>query len=169
VKKVLLFLLIVALGAYAYWPYLTAKKLEDAFRSADKEALSRLIDFPAVRQSLKDQVRAKMNAESAETPAPPNSHPAKVKAASLAAVVADKVIDSMVTVDSIAKYLRLEAAVNSGTPMTLQDKTWDGPTRFSASAADNTRFRFRFTGVDGWRVVSVEPGEKLGRQAVIPR
>jgi hypothetical protein len=169
VKKVLLFLLIVALGAYAYWPYYTAKKLEDAFRAADKDALSRIINFPAVRQSLKEQVRAKLDAEAAQNAQAKNGKPTQAKPTSLAAIVADKVIDSMVTVDSIAKYLKLEAAVNSGASMTLQDQTWEGPTRFRASAADNTRFHFHFTGVDGWRVISVEPGDKLGRQATIPR
>jgi hypothetical protein len=53
--------------------------------------------------------------------------------------------------------------------MTLQEKTWHTPTKFSARATDNSRFNFHFTGIDGWRVVSVEPGELLGRQAQIPR
>jgi len=172
VKKVLLLLLFAVAGVYVYWPYRTAVKLEDAFRAADKDALNRLIDFPAVRQSLKDQMKAKMNAEVESAPAKTveaTRTPTKVFSAMLAGTVADKVIDTMVTPDAIARFLKVEAAVGSGTSMKLQQKTWHTPTKFSARATDNSRFNFRFTGIDGWRVVAVEPGEMLGRHAQIPR
>ena len=171
-KKVLLLVLAAAAGVYIYWPYRTAVKLEDAFRAADKLALDRLIDFPAVRQSLKEQVKAKMNAEAAAELSPEgNTAPTQTKLfpAVLAGTVADKVIDAMVTPDSIARFLKFEAAIGSGTSMTLHQKTWHTPTEFSARSMDNSRFVFRFTAIDGWRVVSVEPGEKLGRHAQIPR
>ena len=171
-KKFLLLLLIVAAGAYVYWPYYTTVKLEDALRAADQEALQRIIDFPAVRQSLKDQVKAKMSAEADGTaPAAADGGATQTQFVSvmLAGAVADKVIDSMVTPESITRFLKLEAAVGSGAAMTLQQTTWHTPTKFSARAADNSRFTFRFNGSDGWRVASVEPGERLGRQASIPR
>jgi hypothetical protein len=172
VKKILLLLLFAAVALYAYWPYHTANKLEAALRSADKDALERLIDFPAVRQSLKEQMKAKMASEvspSAMQNPGGNAVQAKYVSAMLTGAVADKVIDALVTAESIVRFLKLEKAVSSGAAMTLQNKTWHTPAEFSARAGDNTRFRFRFTGIDGWRVISVEPGDKLGNQAQIPR
>ena len=61
-KKFLILLLIVAAGAYVYWPYHAVAKFEDALRAADKDALERIVDFPAVRLSLKEQIKAKMTA-----------------------------------------------------------------------------------------------------------
>lgn len=170
-KKFLLLLIVAGVAAYGYWPYHAAKKLETALRAADKDALDQIIDFPAVRQSLKDQFKAKVSAEAAAISAQvgANADRAKTVPAFLAGAVADKVIDSMVTSESIARALKLESAVGGGSSMVLRDKHWRGPTEFSARAQDDSRFTFRLVGIAGWRVVSVEPGAKLGKQAQIPR
>ena len=172
-KKFLLFLLIVGVAAYVYWPYHTVTKFEDALRAADKDALERIVDFPAVRQSLKDQFKAKMGADAldaarSEKSAGAAEH-AKMATALFAGAVADKVIESMVTPEAVTRLLKMDQAARSGTSFTLQDKSWHTPTEFTARGSDGTRFKFRLKGIDGWRVVLVEPGEILGRQAQLPR
>ena len=172
-KKFLLLLLVVGTGAYAYWPYRAVTKLEDALRAADKDALERIVDFPAVRQSLKDQFKAKVAADAldagrSETPAGA-AEKAKMATALFAGAVADKVIESMVTPEAITRLLKMDQAARAGTSFTLESKSWHTPTEFSARGADDTRFKFRLKGIDGWRVISIEPGERLGRQAQLPR
>ncbi len=172
-KKFLLLLILLGGGAYAYWPYHTITKFEDALRAADKDALERIVDFPAVRQSLKNQMKAKMSADAlggarGEKGADAVEQ-AKVATALFAGAVADKVIESMVTPATVTRLLKMDQAARSGTSFTLQEKSWHTPTEFSARGADDTRFKFRLKGIDGWRVVSVEPGERLGKQAQLPR
>src|SRR4051812_37526805 len=60
-KKLAFIFLLVAVAAYAWLPYYTVDRLETALRAADKTALDRLVDFAAVRQSLKDQFKAKLS------------------------------------------------------------------------------------------------------------
>jgi hypothetical protein len=171
-KKLVLIVLLAAVAAYVWLPYYTADRLEAAFRAADKDALDRLVDFPAVRQSLKDQFKAKLagdamekGAKSAPTkPGAAAAKPMEIAPALLTGAVADKVIDSMVTADGVARFLKVEAKVNPGASMALGERTWHSPTEFTATASDASRFEFRFHGLQGWRVVSLEPGDRLGRQ-----
>ena len=172
-KKFLLLLLVIGVGAYVYWPYRAIAKFEDALRVADQDALERIVDFPAVRQSLKDQFKARMTADAVDAARSDKTaraaEQAKMATAILAGAVADKVIESMVTPAAVTRLLKMDQAARAGSSFTLQEKSWQTPTEFSARAADNTRFKLRLKGIDGWRVVSVEPGEKLGKQAQLPR
>ena len=46
------------LAAFLAWPYLTAHRIKVAVRDGDTAALADLVDFPRVRQGLKDQLTA---------------------------------------------------------------------------------------------------------------
>lgn len=54
---------VLLLGAWALSPIFAMQALTRAAEQGDEAALERLVDFPAVRQSLKDQVNARMLAE----------------------------------------------------------------------------------------------------------
>lgn len=57
-------LAVVALvGAWALSPIFAMQALTRAAEQGDEQALERLVDFPAVRQSLKDELNARMMAE----------------------------------------------------------------------------------------------------------
>jgi len=55
--------LVAFAGAWALSPVFAMQALTRAAEQGDEEALDRLVDFPAVRQSLKDEVNARMMAE----------------------------------------------------------------------------------------------------------
>lgn len=66
-KKVLLgcVLLVVILGGYiAAGPYITVAAIRDGIANNDAEKLAENIDFPLLRQNLKDQLNASAKAES---------------------------------------------------------------------------------------------------------
>src|SRR5688500_7201579 len=107
-KKLLLVVLVAALGAYVYWPYYTSDKLEIAMRTANPQELERLMDFPSVRQSLKEQFTARILSAGEATSAV-NSATAENKfaPARIATAVVDKLVESMVTPTALAKLLRL--------------------------------------------------------------
>lgn len=50
-------------GAYAISPMLAAKALTRAAESGDQQTLERMVDFPALRESLKDEARDVMAEE----------------------------------------------------------------------------------------------------------
>ena len=54
--------------AYAASPLLAARSLVQAAKAGDAQALERQVDFPAFRQSLKDELNARMMAEMRKDP-----------------------------------------------------------------------------------------------------
>lgn len=62
-KRFLLLCLVIALGAAGlafYAPYHAYEQITEAARAGDAEALARRVDFPAFRQSIKDEVRSEV-------------------------------------------------------------------------------------------------------------
>jgi hypothetical protein len=52
---------IIVLGAWVYaLPYLTVSQLREAAKAGDSETLSELVDFPSLRESLKETFKAMM-------------------------------------------------------------------------------------------------------------
>ncbi|HEX8359973.1 MAG TPA: DUF2939 domain-containing protein, partial [Longimicrobium sp.] len=52
---------VIVVCAVAVWlfftPHLAVRRLQQAAESGDRQALERMVDFPAVRASVKDEVR----------------------------------------------------------------------------------------------------------------
>jgi len=85
-------------------PYITVYQLKSAAEDRDGEALSEHIEFPSVRQSLKDQMNvmfAKKMSEDEKT----KDNPFAALRAALAGVVVDKVVDVYVTPAGISKLM----------------------------------------------------------------
>jgi hypothetical protein len=161
-KKFLLVLLAAAAVAYFYLPYHTTEKLEQALRTADKAELERLIDFSSVRQSIKDQLKAKMDSTIAAAKAQGVPLPASGSGPTIAGSMVDKFIDSMVTPEGLTNLLKINAKANAKTSFELREKAWVSPMEFTARSEDRSILRFRF-GSGGWRLVSMELSEELAK------
>jgi hypothetical protein len=161
-KKLLLVLLAAAAVAYFYLPYHTTEKLEQALRTADKAELERLIDFPAVRQSIKDQLKAKMDSAIAASKAQGVPPAASGYGQTITSSMVDQFVDSMVTPEGLVNLLKINAKANSKTSFELREKAWVSPREFTARSEDRSILRFRF-GSGGWRLVSMEMSEELAK------
>ena len=92
-------LLLVA-GAYVASPVLAFSQLKAAARSGDRDRLDALVDFPAVRENLKQQVDSK--AVRAARGASGISYPVVAILGRLGAALGDKAVDKLVTPESIS-------------------------------------------------------------------
>ena len=88
----------IAAGLFAIYvvaaPYITVHQMKSAAESHDGEALSEHVEFPSVRQSLKDQMNdmfAKKMAESDEM----KNNPFAAFGAALAGMMVDKMVDAL--------------------------------------------------------------------------
>lgn len=99
-------------------PYITVYRIRTALETNDAEALSQHVDFPAIRQSLKDELNAAMTEQAVE-----NANPFASLGALLVGGLADRVIDALVTPAGLRRLLRdrnLESAM-SGVTEALTD------------------------------------------------
>ena len=94
----LLVLAVLFAGVWMYFtPYLALNKLQKAARQGDEEAMAELVDFPALRESVKGNVRSAVsNAVGRE------HNPIGVLGGILAGAVAGPVVDAVVTPQGIA-------------------------------------------------------------------
>jgi hypothetical protein len=100
----LLFLSLCVGAVWLYFtPYLALKELQAAAEAGDREALERMVDFPAVRASVKDEVRGVVADGVGRDRGPLAS-----LGAALAGAVADPLVDAFVTPDGIAAAVRGE-------------------------------------------------------------
>ncbi|ABC78003.1 DUF2939 domain-containing protein [Syntrophus aciditrophicus] len=99
---IIIVLLIVIAGYVAAGPFLTAYSIRTALVEQDSEKLSDNIDFPALRQNVKDQFRAIMM-KKASTELQDN--PFAAIATGFAAKMADGVVDTVITPSGLASLM----------------------------------------------------------------
>lgn len=85
-------------------PYITVHQMKSAAENHDGEALSEYIDFPSVRQSLKDQMNAMFAKKMAEDNEMKNN-PFAAFGVALVGMMADKMVDAYVTPAGIAQMM----------------------------------------------------------------
>ena len=97
-----LFLLaaLVAAAAYVGSPIYAFRQLQDAARAGDRDRLEALVDFPAVRESLKDQVDSKVT-KLARNASGIGWLPLQA-VGKLGSMLGDRTIDKLVTPEAIA-------------------------------------------------------------------
>lgn len=100
-----LFLLI---GAYLGSPLLAANALRAAAQAGDADKLQRLVDFPAVRESLKGQLNALLM-QSIQADPDLKDNPFAGFAAVLAPTLIGQAVESYVTPDGIAAMMAAQA------------------------------------------------------------
>lgn len=85
-------------------PWITVYRMKDAAQARDGQALAGYVDFDSVRQSLKDQVNARMlhgmgGGEGKEL------NPLAALVAPLAGAVVDKMVDAYITPSGVARLM----------------------------------------------------------------
>lgn len=113
-------LLAIVIGVALYLvasPYITVHQMKVAAEKRDGEALSEHIDYPSVRQSLKDQLKAELVKELAEEEAADN--PFAALGTLMASAIVDGLVDVFVTPTGM-RYLM------SGESISLEEATTEG-------------------------------------------
>ena len=100
-------------AAYAASPLLAANALRSAAQSGDAAKLSRLVDFPAVRESLKSQMNAMMMAKMTSDPEMKDNPFAGIAMAFMPAMI-QGVVDAYVTPDNLSLMVKRGKAAPVG-------------------------------------------------------
>lgn len=103
-KTSLIVVLLLVVGYLFASPYLTIYHIHQAVKNEDSTALASHIDFPSVRQSLKDQVNTQMRKELPQVTT--SERGLAALGAVLASSVVDKVVDVMVTPQGVSMLLQ---------------------------------------------------------------
>lgn len=149
-KKTLLVATGVALSAWLYAsPYFAVKAIANAAAEKDAVALAKYVDFPAVRESLKAGIRAqtadRLRRDAAE-------NPLAIFGMVIAGGLADVVVDSMVTPESIGLLLKGDLprspANSSDSPAGTEPATPDDGTRPVVSQRYRSWDRFEIRSED---------------------
>lgn len=103
---------LLALGTYvALGPYLTLLELKNGVAERDAEKVSECIDYPALRQSLKEQVERAIRVRIG------TDNPLAALATGVAVTVADGLVDRLVSPEGLAELMAgQKPALVSATP-----------------------------------------------------
>ncbi|WP_428150345.1 DUF2939 domain-containing protein [Brevundimonas sp.] len=105
IKGVAVLAVVAFLAAYFGTPILTVNALVTAAKAGDEAALERLVDFPAFRDSLKDELTARLMAEAQADPAVRNSGLGGL-GMMLAPMLVGGAVDALVNAPTIAAMVR---------------------------------------------------------------
>lgn len=103
-------------------PWIAMDSLRDAAREADRESLEETIDFPALRSSLKDQMRAQIAQEAARRG---EANPMQGVGALIANDFIDGIVDSVITPDGMAALLVTGSLVPKRDGQPAKEIDWD--------------------------------------------
>lgn len=94
----------VLLAGYIFAaPYITVNRMKNAAENHDGETLSEYVDFPTLRQSLKDQMNAKLAKEMAQEV---DDNPFAALGAVFGGMMVDKMVDAYVTSAGITELMK---------------------------------------------------------------
>ena len=157
-------ILLAALLAAWYFvsPFLLLRSLSFAVRNDDRDTIAADVDFPAVRDGLKQQLDSYLQTRAA---GPRKRNSFSNLLLQLAPAIGNQVIDAIVTPDGVATILRQHAPQTSGgTPrpsLWRGDFSWIGPDHLRATYA-NTRhpdqpiaLDLERRGLFGWQVTGL--------------
>ena len=95
--------LLVLIAGYLYAsPYLALNSIKNAAQARDAEKLSSYIDFPSVKQGVKEQIKAKF---ATEMIANENSNGFEALGSMLATAMIDPLVDGLITPEGIAAMM----------------------------------------------------------------
>ncbi len=178
--KGLKYLIIAAIAIfvawYAYSPYQTVHAMKAAGENRDGEALAEHIDFPSVRESIKEQLNSRLmkvvNEESEE-------HPVKALGAAIGGLLVDKLVDAYVTPAGLMQMMEGEkpedvvadeiasevtgkdvAGGNAKKPFQDASYSYEALDRFVASVKDDKsgeeiRFVLQRSGIADWKLTEI--------------
>jgi hypothetical protein len=140
-------LVVVALvAAYFGSPVLALHSLTEAAKTGDRAKLERLVDFPAVRDSLKSQLKAAMTRAFEQDPEL-RDNPFAAFGQLLMVGVVDKAVDAYATPDAIAQMVATSRAPSKISPSD------HGPHVETAKprAKSDTEIRYGFQDLDHFK------------------
>jgi len=90
-------------------PFLALHQMREAARAQDAQALAAFVDFPAVRESLKRGLRAKLVGG--------DLSPANVMGAEVASALLGPMVDALITPESLGRVLQGQAPTQAALPV----------------------------------------------------
>ena len=160
-------------------PYLTLYNIREAAQEGDSETLSELVDFPSLRESIKEEFKAKMMREMGK---------AKEQGAfaalgmMLAGALIDPMVDAAVTPSSIAAWTQgqrpslekdapgvSESGASSPSPRIIPESSGeDEPSKPQAGNAQDDRWAGAHMGYDGLSKFVVRfKDQDTGKDAIV--
>ena len=140
--------LLVIFAIYLYVsPYLVLNNIKNAAEQGDADKLSGYIDFPSVKQSMKDQVKAVMVKELTSSK---EQDGFEALGTMLGAAMIDPLIDGLVTPDGVALMLqgqKLDFDLNNDTPED-KPKAKNEDIDYKAGYLSFNRFKVQVIGAD---------------------
>lgn len=159
-------LVVLALAAYVVSPFFYVSSLKGAFLAGDSSKLANLVDFPALRDSLKEQVATILTQQTKEN-SNSNQSPFAALTAFVGPAFLNRAVDMYCTPDAIADFVKKSSQAKSNTHSFIKipgpsDLDWSklknfsftGPTSFSIGTNHITLFA-RLEGL-GWKVYRLE-------------
>jgi hypothetical protein len=159
-------LAVAALIYLAMQPLFAFQALAAAGESGDRDRLAGLVDFPAVRADLKQQLAERIQTAIDKDKGLANS-PFGALGALIGPTVVDQVVDAAVTPDGVAAILRSGHAPL--TDLTARKSALPPPPETAAPALPatlapaKTKTRFAYTGLDSFKATTTaKDGAELG-------
>ena len=159
-------LVILGLIAYVVSPFFYVSSLKSAFLAGDSSKLADLVDFPALRDSLKEEV-ATILAQQPKESSDSNQSPFAALSAFVGPVFLNRAVDTYCTPEAIAGFVKKNNQAKSNTHSFIKipgpsDLDWSklknfsftGPTSFRIGTNHITLFA-RLEGF-GWKVYRLE-------------
>lgn len=179
----------VLVGAYLTSPLLAANAFKSAAQAGDADKLQRLVDFPAVRESLKGQLNA-MVMQSIQSDPDLKDNPFAGLAAVMAPALVNQAIEGYVTAEGLSAMMSASrpttAATSPSAPIpastakpasaspALEHRYKDLNTFVITSISpENSKARFSFIlhrqGLFNWRLTRIElPKDLMARPVAAP-
>jgi Protein of unknown function (DUF2939) len=127
---------VVSGGAYFVSPYYAIHEITTAARDKDFITLNEHVDYPAVRENLKDQVAAKVAAEVRRTSGA--SAALEMLESAAASAILDKVIDLVIRPDSLSRLLEAGSLQSPSSSKTKARRSKVGTAATAKSAGTGT-------------------------------
>lgn len=146
-------------------PYITVHQMKSAAESRDGEALSEYIEFPSVRQSLKDQMNAVFMKDMTKDL---EGNPFAAVGAAFAGMMVDKMVDTFVTPAGITQLMSGEkpnptesgesAGASAREPFAKASMSYESLSKFvvtvKGDTGDEGKFVLRRRGI-GWKLTEI--------------
>lgn len=167
-KPALLLVLLLALlgGYFVASPYLALRGLGQALDSGDQTALEAHVDFPGLRQNLKDQLKAAFASQMSQEA---SDNPFAALAATLAGAFIDPMIDAFVTPAGMSRLItgQEDATADKKEPFANAETAFEGLSVFRVTLhqADGDKLDL-FLRRDGlsWKLYRIDlPLDEIGK------
>lgn len=158
-----LLIAIFAIGVY-FSPYLSVYNMKKAAEKQDADALSRYVDYPALRESLKANFNAMMASEITQS-----DNPFGALGTALGAALVNQMIDAFITPESLAMLIKGEEPQIGDSEKQYTEKqppkpdaetsmSYDGLNQFVVKIKDKSssegpiKFIYKRTGIISWKL-----------------